>query len=560
MADPSRRHCSHFRIQSAAVTLLARSLGVALTFLVLSSPSPLQRWSGGDTRAYIAATLVLALLNVVLVFSWTKTTPVADIRTRDGFLPSSGRHYVLVGAVAAVVGALLVAACRTWLHQVLTIPIDAWRADMLVVVEAGLRRAFQGLNPYIIYHVPWPVPLPYGPLLWGPYAVPMLMRADVRFLTVAGELFVPVLCAAAAIVSILANRMTAAIGCLLMLGAIVTNYDLEQFSSIGHTPVYWPLLALFALLVARERWDAASVSLGLLVISRSTMVTLVPVLLMTVRQRDRGVGRALILVILSAALPLLPFAVSDARALVYALYGSYQSVMKEYVWLSTTWVQHTIGVTGVLLAYHLQRWVEKLQLAVMAMIYLACWFGLRGRRAPVALMGFALLAFSMTTLWPVTYLYFDVFLLLTVGVVADMPGFIGRLSTISILRASAAALVASVGLVTAGSWMMLPSGVSETRTVTWKDDPRVATVVLLRRRATAALVEIDTVPVPADPSSATMNVALNGTSLGLVRPRLEGDRITLAAPARLWRIGTNSLDVAVASPIAIGRVTVRPSP
>ena len=72
---------------------------------------------------------------------------------------------------------------------------------MLVVVREGLRRFLKGMNPYTIYHVPWPAPLPYGPLLWAPYAIPMLMRVDMRFLSVAGALFVPVSCGAAALAS-----------------------------------------------------------------------------------------------------------------------------------------------------------------------------------------------------------------------------------------------------------------------------------------------------------------------------------------------------------------------
>ena len=316
-------------------------------------------------------------------------------------------------------GWLAVTACHAWLHQILTIPHDPQRADMLIVVQQGLQRMLQGRNPYTIYHVPWDAPLPYGPMLWAPYAIPFALRADIRFLTVAGELFVPVACAIAATVCAARGRMFACAGCLAMLAAMCLNPDLERFASIGHTPVYWPLLALFAWLVVRERWYAAAIALGLLVVARTTMVAIVPVLLMAVWSRERAkLPGALALVALAVAVPFLPFAIWDARALAYALYGSYQNVIKGFVWTSTTWAQHTIGLTGVLLSNGLPRLVDAFQEIVMLAVYAACWFAMRRGRQPVAWMGLALLAFSMTTLWPVTYVYFDVFVLLAAAVLA----------------------------------------------------------------------------------------------------------------------------------------------
>jgi len=45
--------------------------------------------------------------------------------------------------------------------------------------------------------------MPYGPALWGPYLIPQLLRLDFRFLTVVGELFVPLWCGVTAAVDIL---------------------------------------------------------------------------------------------------------------------------------------------------------------------------------------------------------------------------------------------------------------------------------------------------------------------------------------------------------------------
>jgi hypothetical protein len=284
-------------------------------------------------------------------------------------------------------------------------------------------------------------------LVTSAYAIPMLLRIDIRFLSVTAALLVPVGCGAAAIASAWRGRFAAAAGALLMLGAIGLSGPLEQFMPAGHTPVYWPLVALFAWLAARERWRAAAVSLGLLVVARTTMIAIVPVLLMAVWQRDRRrFAGTCTLVALAIALPLLPFAIRDPRALGYALYGSYQTVIKTVVWPDQT-VPHTIGMTGVLLTHHLHRFVEAIQVAVMTIMYLACWTFMRRGRAPVALMAMALLTFSMTTLWPVTYIYFDVFLLFAAGVLAEMPWLHARWSTSSLVRAWAAAAAVAVVLV-----------------------------------------------------------------------------------------------------------------
>ena len=65
-----------------------------------------------------------------------------------------------------------------------------------------------------------------------------------------------------------------ALSWLAVTAAFVFSPDVRGFVPIGHTPTYWPLLALLAWLVARERWDAAAIVCGLLIVGRTTMVAL----------------------------------------------------------------------------------------------------------------------------------------------------------------------------------------------------------------------------------------------------------------------------------------------
>ena len=125
---------------------------------------------------------------------------------------------------------------------------------MLVVVQLAIRRFLQGGDPYRIYQVPWDVPLPYGPVMWGPLVLPFLLHADVRFVTLAGMLFVPIACAITAVAIAARGRRALAAAWMTVPLAMAINPELRHFVSVAHTLVYWPLLALLALLVTRERW------------------------------------------------------------------------------------------------------------------------------------------------------------------------------------------------------------------------------------------------------------------------------------------------------------------
>jgi len=502
---------------------LVRSIAVVLSLLLLSAPARLQSVIGGDTRAYIVITVVLAVLEAWLVLSWRRADDVVEPAS------ASPRSMAWAAGAGALAFALVVVVCRAWLRGIFTVALDPYRGDMLVVVREGLRRIRLGLNPYTIYHVPWAAPLPYGPLLWGPFAIPMWLRLDLRFLTVAGALFVPIACAVAAAAFAARGQLAAAAGSLLMLAAIGFDPALRAFTLVGHTPVYWPLLALFAWLVTRERWRAAGVTLGLLVAARSTMVAVVPVLLIAVWLRDRraAIGTA-VLTFIAVAVPFLPFAIADPTSLTYAMYGSYEKVIKEVVWPDPT-VPHTIGLTGVLLSHHWQSAVETVQLIALALTYAGCWLALSRRRAPVGVMAAALLAFSMTTLWPVYYLYFDVFLLLTAGIIAASPAIATRTSAPSLVAVAAAIVVVDAALVAANAALMLPAR-TETSAVTWRDTPRAASVVVLRRSASGALVDVELRGGAAE----GISVQLNGVPIGPLST-------TLAIPVSAWHIGANAL-------------------
>ena len=263
--------------------------------------------------------------------------------------------------------------------------------------------------------------LPYGPALWGPFLVAQLLRVDFRMVTIVGELFVPVWCGVAAVVESARGSIAGAASWLAVLAAFVLTFDVQGFTLIGHTPVYWPLLPLFAVMVARRRWIEAACLLGVLVAARSTMVALIPVFLMAGWRGDRRkLPMVLAALTITIAAALLPFIVWDYRAIWDGMVLSYPRVMKAAVWpvLRRSGME-TVGVTEWLLEQHRDWLVVPVQVVVMIGVYAATWPAIRRGVRPLPWMALALFAFSMTSLYPVHYLYYDVLLLLVSGALVE---------------------------------------------------------------------------------------------------------------------------------------------
>lgn len=514
---------------------------------------------GSTALAFAAATAAFVALSAGLV-ALGAPAPLPDLRAtgrRPGMIPGF--------MFAAAGGVLVFIACRAWLHQILVYPNDAQRADMLIVIQQGIRRMLQGRNPYTIYQVPWDATLPYGPVMWAPYIVPHLLRADVRFVSIWGALVLPVACAIAATGLASHGRRAQAAGLLLVAAALAFSPDLRGFASIAHTPSYWPLLGLLAWFVARERWPPAALVAGLLIVARTTMIAVAPVLLVAVWHRDRRRLPMVALLLASAAvLPYLPFAVWDGRALWFALYGSYQSLMKGFVWTQTTWARNTIGVTGLLLRAGGQRFAEAIQLLTMAAVYGFAWRAIRGGRPPLPWMAFALLTFSMTALWPVQYVYFDVLLLWAWAVVAHTgwpassrvwPAWTISLAAAAVVLAGVVWLevprdpAIDVGTGAARPLLYRGFAANEGRdpTFAWIEGNRAEILVARRSRAGADLTIVCQPHLPTPGSTQQISVVLNGVVLGTATLRPGWQRVTFEAPKKAWLLGVNEVVVSAST-------------
>ena len=275
--------------------------GLAASFVILSAPGMWTR-SHGRLPSYVPATIAFAVVLTVVVLLWRKAA-------RDP-APSGAWQRPVPLLVATAGFAIVAAGAWNWIGEILANPIDPNRADMLPVIEAVLRSVLNGHDPYAIYHVPWEAPLGYGPVLWVPYFVPFLLHADLRIVTLFGSLVLPIWCAAAAVVHAMRRDVVGATTFLILTVTIVANPDLTYFMTVGHTPSYWPLLPLFAVVAAAERWKVAAFVLGVIVVGRSTMVAGVPIFLMSVWVNDRPAALSSLLLCAAPIVALMgPFAI-----------------------------------------------------------------------------------------------------------------------------------------------------------------------------------------------------------------------------------------------------------
>jgi hypothetical protein len=183
--------------------LAGAATALALNFWVLdfAYPDGPHRVVGPQLSKYAVATLALLGLAGAVLLLWPTVRPPANETRRQalGALVST-LPFVLIGA------GCLVWTATIWVEGFLRVPLDPARADMLPLIGAALDRFTAGLNPYTLYHLPWELPLSYGPWLWAAFLPPYVLRADLRLLTVFGQLFIPALTIVAAIAQAWARR------------------------------------------------------------------------------------------------------------------------------------------------------------------------------------------------------------------------------------------------------------------------------------------------------------------------------------------------------------------
>lgn len=150
------------------------------------------RWSPRVERAVSIALAVAPALSiafsvetrgpgVLLVPAWIPFAIIAGgIGACLAVVPRIPVAVPLAGAVLAGVG------LRAF--DFIALPIDARRADMIPLVQVAVSRVLEGHDPYVLYGMPWPLPLTYMPLAWLAYVPAVLAGIDLRWTSAACEL------------------------------------------------------------------------------------------------------------------------------------------------------------------------------------------------------------------------------------------------------------------------------------------------------------------------------------------------------------------------------------
>ncbi|HEX6463098.1 MAG TPA: hypothetical protein VFZ98_01540, partial [Vicinamibacterales bacterium] len=180
-------------------------------------------------------------------------------------------------------------------------------------------------------------------------------------------------------------------------------------------------------------------------------------------------------------------------------------------------------------------------------------------------MALSLLVFSMTTWWPVIYVYFDVWILLIAGLLAmHRAPFVSTRRAFLTMGASLAIAVAAVGaagarspgasiLVDVGTPAAAPLtgagfGADEpsydgNRNFVWVTDT-IARVRLPRAGWTGADIAIDIEPyAPGGGARQTVAASVNGRSIGVTTLSPGWQTIEFHAPRRDWNYGFNVLSL-----------------
>jgi hypothetical protein len=554
-------------------TIPSRARFVATSLLTIGGLLLLPGWAvdySGATWHFDAGTILL----VTVGCGWCALWP-ARIPPREQ-APVLARRLLKILLIA--IGILVTwIAVRRMLPAVFGARINAYQADMLLVITGGVERFLAGLNPYYIYHLPWEAALPYGPWLWLPYAVPHLLGADPRVFTLVMQCVVPLASVGASCVLVGSGRYLEAASLVLLSTVLLLHPSMVGFHHIGHTQVYWPLLFVFCYVLCLERWTMACLLAGSLVAARTTMVSLIPVFLYHLHVRGELTRRRATLLFLAAFLPFVPFLWMDAAAVRYALIGSYQRTVKEFVWVSTRGAHETLGVTGWLLRRHLERYVELAQVTSMLLVYGGAWRALRRGAAVEPWLALALLVFSMTTLWPVIYVYFDVFVLIVAALasraMSTAPQPQGPLRVVIVPLAVATVIVASAGWVSPGASYTLDVGSPDAAPLTGagfgQDSPTVedghtfvwiegdvARVRLPRAsRSDTPIHLLIRAPALADGRSQRLTALLNDRIVGVATVSRQWTDLRFVAPRRVWYYGFNLLELRFAGqsePFAFG--------
>ena len=393
-------------------------LVVVLDFAALSWFPALATLTGRSEAAFRAGTVVFIAVNAGVLLLGHRVAPALAAATgRPTGTSAAARWTVFVALAAAGIGYRLSAIART--------PLDPVQADMLPLISAASQKLLHGGNPYRLTDPSLPsgawsayMPL-WFPALWLPYVPAVWAGIDLRLVGLLAVLLTAALLGVvrwsppggsdgAADGPLIAWLRLASAGGLLLAPAAV------WFGAIGHTQTYWLFLTALLWGLSRRAWALAGLCLGLSVMSRHTVLPLLPVLALYAWRGLRPSERRP-LAIIAAAVVL-------ALALPFGFPGLWQFVIGsplEYMkygdlgWAGPRWwVTHTFGISAFLYPLGLSRAIPWVGAALLAAVYGLAYRRVSDLPSCVRHLALVLLAVQVSVPSPFRYEFFPIILVL----------------------------------------------------------------------------------------------------------------------------------------------------
>lgn len=351
----------------------------ALLFLAgcFSVPFQLGRFLEPSWLAY--PVLTCCMLPVMIAFPFLKPGPASQRLWTPLIL--------LVMVVAA--GLRIV-----WIQRV---PLTAEMGDMLPLIQLAGERFLGGGDPYTDYQLPWPLPLTFFPGLWMSYLPVVAAGMDLRWLALAAQLGTLVLML----------RHTGRSSSLLLPMAFAVLPVFVVFTSNGHTPPYWWMLAGFGFAFVRGHTLTAAVCLGLAVASRQTAVVLLPsAALFWIR--DLGWKRACLPLGITAGVVgafCLPFFLRNPHGFLLAPLEHYAELAEAYAGTGdmSPHLRDTFGFANIA---HVQGWTASLgRLRLLVLMLSILGMTLHAKTPSTYVAWMCLTGWALTLFTPIPWLY-----------------------------------------------------------------------------------------------------------------------------------------------------------
>jgi hypothetical protein len=292
---------------------------------------------------------------------------------------------------------------------------------MLPLISAASKNLLAGENPYQVYTLPsHSAPIPWLPALWLPYVPALWAGLDLRLVGLLAVLLTAVLLGLARWVGPSEGERTREKPLqvwtrLGLAGGLLLAPAAVWFGAIGHTQTYWLYLIGLVWALSRRSWIPAGLWLGLSVMSRHTVLPLLPLLALYAwrclarpeRWRLAG-GAALVIIVLT-----LPF----------GFQGLWQFVIGSPLWYaqfgdlgwngSRWWITHTFGLSTFLYPVGLSRLLPWLGGALLVTVYGLAYRRVRDLPSCVSSLVLTLLVVTISVPTPFRYEFFPIVLLLS---------------------------------------------------------------------------------------------------------------------------------------------------